>query len=407
MEGYSMKIGLLIAAASAALLSSVVSSAAYENAPGVSANEIKIGATFPFSGPGSALAAAGKGFIAYVNFLNDKGGIDGRRINLIALDDAYSPPKAVEQTRRLIESDEVAFIFGQQGTPTNSATAKYLTARKIPHLFIITGSSKFANFKEYPYTTTGIPNYKGEGRIYAKYVLETLPTAKIAILYQNDDLGKDFLNAFKSEFKEDFGKKVIAESYEVTEPTIDSHVVSLKSTGAEVLFIGGTPKFAAQAIRKSHEIGWKALRIVNFAGSSIASSFRPAGLEASTGVISATIAKDPMDPKSSADPGVKWFRDLLGKYAPGSDVSDLGYITGINEGMLLEQVLKQCGHDLSRENILKQARSIKDLALPMTLPGVLINTDDNNNQAFTQLQLQRFNGTGWESLGAVRSISGE
>jgi ABC-type branched-subunit amino acid transport system substrate-binding protein len=402
-----MKIGLLIAAASAAFLSSAVSSSAYENAPGVSATEIKIGTTFPFSGPGSALAAAGKGIIAYINFLNDKGGIDGRKINLIALDDAYSPPKAVDQTRRLVEGDEVAFIFGQQGTPTNSATAKYLNARKIPHLFIITGSSKFANFKEYPYTTTGIPNYESEGRVYAKYILETLPAAKVAILYQNDDLGKDFLNAFKFEFRDDFSKNVIAESYEVTEPTIDSHVVSLKSTGADVLFIGGTPKFAAQAIRKSHEIGWKALRIVNFAGSSIASSLKPAGLEASTGVISATTAKDPMDPKNSADPGVKWFRDLLGKYAPGSDASDLSYITGINEGMLLEQVLKQCGNDLSRENILKQARSIKDLALPMTLPGVLVNTNEKNNQAFTQLQLQRFNGIGWESFGVVRSITPE
>jgi branched-chain amino acid transport system substrate-binding protein len=402
-----MKIGILVAAASAALLTSVVSSVAAENAPGVSATEIKIGATFPFSGPGSALAAAGKGFIAYVNFLNDKGGIDGRKINLIALDDAYSPPKAVEQTRRLVESDEVAFLFGQQGTPTNSATAKYLNAKKIPNLFIITGSSKFANFKEYPYTTTGVPNYENEGRIYAKYVSETLPTAKIAILYQNDDLGKGFLNAFKSEFKDDFGKQVIAESYEVTEPTIDSHVVSLKSTGADVLFIGGTPKFAAQAIRKSHEIGWKALLIVNSAASSIASSLRPAGLEASTGVISGTIVKDPMDPKNSADPAVKWFRDLLGKYAPGSDASDLSYIIGINEGMLLEQVLKQCGNDLSRENILKQARSIKDLALPMIQPGILVNTNEKNNQAFTQLQLQRFNGTGWDPLGAVRSMAPE
>jgi branched-chain amino acid transport system substrate-binding protein len=401
-----MKIGLLIALATAALLAPVVSSAA-QNAPGVSATEIKVGATFPFSGPGSALAAAGKGFIAYVNFLNDKGGIDGRKINLIALDDAYSPPKAVEQTRRLVESDEVAFLFGQLGTPTNSATAKYLNAKKIPNLFIITGSSKFTNVKEYPYTTTGVPNYESEGRIYAKYVSETLPTAKIAILYQNDDLGKDFLNAFKAEFKDDFGKKAIAESYEVTEPTIDSQVVSLKSTGADVFFIGGTPKFAAQAIRKSHEIGWKALLIVNSAGSSIASSLRPAGLEASTGVISGTIAKDPMDPKNSADPAVEWFRDLLGKYAPGSDDSDLSYIIGINEGMLLEQVLKQCGNDLSRENILKQARSIKDLALPMAQPGILINTNEKSNQAFTQFQLQRFNGTGWDPLGAVRSIAPE
>jgi branched-chain amino acid transport system substrate-binding protein len=403
----SMKIGLLIAAASAALLASGLSSTASEDAPGVSATEIKIGATFPFSGPGSAFSAIGKGFIAYVNFLNDKGGIDGRKINLIALDDAYSPPKAVEQTRRLVEGDEVAFLFGQSGTPTNSATAKYLVAKKVPNLFIVTGASKFANFKEYPYTTTGVPNYESEGRVYAKYISETLPAAKIAILYQNDDLGKDFLNAFKSEFKDDFGKKVIAESYEVTEPTIDSHVVSLKSTGADVLFIGGTPKFAAQAIRKSHEIGWKALLVVNTAASSIGSSLRPAGLEASTGVISASFTKDPMDPRNKTDPGVEWFRDLLGKYAPGSDVSDLSYVIGINEGMLLEQVLKQCGNDLSRENILKQARSIKDLALPMAQPGILINTNEKSNQAFTQFQLQRFNGTGWDPLGAVRSIAPE
>jgi branched-chain amino acid transport system substrate-binding protein len=380
---------------------------AAENAPRVTATEIKIGSTYPFSGPASAYAAVGKGTNAYVDYLNDKGGIDGRKIKFIVLDDAYSPPKALEQTRRLIESEEVAFIFGPLGTPTNAATIKYLNSKKVPDLFIQSGGSKFTNFREYPYTTTGVTSYETEGRIYAKHIAQTLPNAKIALLYQNDDLGRDFLNALKSQFKDDFDKRVVVASYEVTEPTIDSQVVRLKSSGADVLLIGGTPKFAAQAIRKAHEIEWKPTRFLNTASSSIAATLKPAGLDISIGVISASYLKDALDPKNADDAGIKLYREILGKYLPGADASDFTYVAGVNHGMLLEQILKQCGADLSRENILKQARSIKNLALPLMLPGIRVNTDENNSQAFTQLQLQRFNGASWDFFGDVIGIAPE
>lgn len=383
------------------------SAGAAENAPGVTATEIKIGATYPFSGPASAYATTGKGLIAYIDALNDKGGVNGRKINFIALDDAYSPPKAVEQTRRLVESDEVAFMFGPLGTATNAATIKYLNAKKIPDLFIISGGSKFTNFREFPYTTTGILSYETEGRILAKFIAEKAPNAKIALLYQNDDLGKDFLNALKFQFKDDFAKNVATLSYEVSDPTIDSQIIRLKSSGAEVFLFGGTPKFAAQAIRKSHEIGWKPLIVINAVSASIASTLRPAGLDISTGVVSATYFKDVTDPKNGDDPNVKWYREILGKFAPGADNTDLNYVTGINLGVVLEQVLKQCGNDLSRENILKQSRNIKDLKLPLTLPGIVVNTNEKNSQAFTQVQLQRFNGSSWELFGNVMGVTSE
>lgn len=376
-----------------------------EDAPGVTRSEIKIGATFPFSGPASAYATTGKGLLAYVEYLNGKGGVNGRKINFIAYDDAYSPPKTVEQTRRLIENDDVAFIFGSLGTPTNAATIKYLNAKKVPHLFIISGGARFANFVEYPYTTTGIPSYETEGRIYAKYISETLPKAKIALLYQNDDLGRDFLNALKFQFKEGFADKVVTASYEVSEPTIDTQIVKLKSAGADVLIIGATPKFAAQAIRKANELDWKPLRILNVVSSSIAATLKPAGLETSTGVISSGYLKDVVDPKNAEDRGIKLFQEIMAQYAPGADLSDLNYAGGMVNGMLLEQILKQCGDDLSRENILKQSRDIKNLELPLILPGILVNTNSTNNQAFTQLQLQRFNGVSWEPSGNVIGLS--
>ncbi|MBN8963599.1 MAG: ABC transporter substrate-binding protein [Rhizobiales bacterium] len=396
---------LLAATISLALLP--ISSAIAENAPGVTATEIKIGATYPFSGPASAYGVVGHGLMAYVKALNDKGGINGRQINFIALDDAYSPPKAVEQMRRLVENDEVAFVFAPLGTATNAATIKYLNRMKIPDLFIVSGGSKFTNFTEYPYTTTGVPSYETEGKIYAKYIAEKLPNAKVALLYQNDDLGKDFLNALKGEFKNRFADKVIALPYEFTDPTIDSQVVKLRNSGADIFLFGGTPKFAAQAIRKIHETGWKPLLIVNVVASAISSTLKPAGLDISTGVVSAAYLKDIADPKMKDDPGVKSYRELLGKYGSGADISDFNYIAGVVQGMLLEQVLKQCGDDLSRDNILKQSRSIKNLALPMVLPGILINTNGKNSQAFTQLKLQRFNGTGWEVFGEAIGAGAE
>jgi ABC-type branched-subunit amino acid transport system substrate-binding protein len=377
--------------------------AAFGQTPGISETEIKIGATFPFSGPASPLSNTGKGLIAYVNSVNERGGINGRKINLITYDDAYSPPKTVEQTRKLIEGDEVAFLFGPLGTPGIAATIKYVNTKKVPHLFVVSGVTKFTNFAEFPMTTTGLPSYNTEGRIYARYITQTRPNAKIAILYQNDDLGKDFVSAFKGYLKDDFDKKVIASAYEVSEPTIDSHVVSLKSSGAEAFLVAGTPKFAAQAIKKADEIGWKPLFLINLVSTSVSSTITPAGPEKAVGIVAATMLKDPGDKKWADDPGVKWYREHFARYLPGSDIGDANYLFGTQQGQILEQVLKQSGNDLSRENILKQARNIRGLPLPTLIPGVTINTGPNNSMAYTQLQLQRWTGSSWEQFGEVLS----
>lgn len=389
----------LFAAAAALLLTRTPAMA--DAMPGVTATEIKVGAVFPFSGPASALGAVGKSLIAYVNYINEKGGVNGRKINLIALDDAYSPPKAVEQTRKLVESDEVAFVFSTLGTPSNLAISKYLAAKKIPQAFIVTGATRFTDFNEYPMITTGLPSYDTESRAYARYLAKEMPDAKIAILYQNDDLGKDFIAGFKSELKGAFDTKVVTSSYEVSQPTIDSQIVSLKSSGANVLLFAGTPKFAAQAIRKTHESGWKPLFITNLISSSIAAVLAPAGLDISTGVMTATYRKDPDDPKWANDAGVKMYRSFMEKYMPGADHADSNYFTGVHQGVVLETLLKQCGNDLSRENVLKQTRNIKGLKLPMSLPGIVVNTGPTNNKMYTQLNLQRWNGKAWDLVGGL------
>ncbi len=385
----------------AALLLAGLSAPAAAEMTGITATEIKIGAIFPFSGPASALGAVGKSLIAYVNFINDNGGVGGRKINLIALDDSYSPPKAVEHARKLVESDEVAFMFSTLGTPSNLAIAKYLAAKKIPQAFIVTGATRFTDYKEYPMITTGLPSYDTESRAYARYLAKEMPDAKIAILYQNDDLGKDFINGFKAELKEAFDAKVVSSSYEVSQPTIDSQIVSLKSSGATVMLFAGTPKFAAQAIRKTHESGWKPLFITNLISSSISAVLAPAGLEISKGVMTATYRKDPDDPKWANDPGVKQYLAFMDKYMPGADHADSNYFTGVHQGVVLEALLKQCGNDLSRENILKQSRNIKNLALPMSLPGIMVNTSATNNKMYTQLNLQRWNGKDWDLVGGL------
>ena len=373
-----------------------------ENAPGVTATEIKVGGTFPFSGPVSAVGTVGKGLLAYVNYLNDKGGVGGRKINYIALDDAYSPPKAVEQIRRLVESDEVAFLFSQLGTPSTAATARYLAARKVPSIAILSGANAFAQFRDYPYITTALPSFDTEGRIYAKYLKKVLsPSAKIALLYQNDDLGRGYLNAFKAVFGEEFPGRVVVSSYELSEPTIESHIVNFKSANAEALFIAGTGRFAAQAIRRSNEIGWKPITIINFPSGSTAGTIVPAGVNNSVGVVTGTFSKDPNDPKWNDDPDMANYRTLFAKYLPGADIADTGYLIGYRQGMLLEQLLRQCRDDLSRENILRQARNFKDLVLPTVLPGIKINTNETNSKAWTQLQLQRWTGSTWELFGEV------
>jgi branched-chain amino acid transport system substrate-binding protein len=377
------------------------------DAPGVAPTEIRIGGVFPFSGPASSIGLVGRGMLAYVQSVNDRGGINGRKINYIALDDAYSPPKAVEQVRRLVESDEVAFIFSQLGTSGNSAVSKYLASKGVPTLAIVSGSSKFTNVKDYPLTTTGLVSYETEGKIYAKYLSRTLPNGKFAILYQNDDLGKDYVAAFKTFLGADFDKRVVTAAYEVTEPAIDSQVVDLKSSGAEALLVAGTPKFAAQAIRRAAEIGWRPTLIINFPSSSVAGTLKPAGLENSIGVIVGTFNKDPNDPKWNDDAGVKAYREFFKKYLAGADMTNTSYLTGYEQGMLLEQILRQCGNDLSRENVARQAKSIKDFVLPTALPGIRINTSATSNMVWTQMQLQRWNGTSWDQFGEVLGAASE
>ncbi|OQW59469.1 MAG: branched-chain amino acid ABC transporter substrate-binding protein [Proteobacteria bacterium SG_bin9] len=378
-------------------------SVAQANVTGVTNNEIKIGSVFPFSGPASAFGNVGKGLIAYVRMLNDQGGINGRQINLIAYDDGYQPPKAVEQTRKLVEGDEVAMIFGQMGTPGNSATVKYLNAKKVPHLFISSGAAKFANFNDFPFTTTGLLSYAVEGRIYAKYVGKNFPNAKVAILYQNDDLGKDFLGAFKEGVSSGLAEKITALSYEVAEPTIDSQVVNLKTSGADVFLIAGSPKFTAQAIRKAYEINWRPQIMLNFVSSSIAATMVPAGVEKAIGAISGALLKDMVDERWANDQGILEYRAFFAKYLSGADILDGNYMYGVTQGMILEQLLKQCGSDLSRENLLKQARSIQPQQFPLAIPGIKVNTSANNSMAWTQLQLRRWNGKGWEPFGEIFS----
>jgi ABC-type branched-subunit amino acid transport system substrate-binding protein len=401
------RVRLACALFSAALTISIPTAASAADAPGVTATEIKIGGVFPFSGPASSIGLVGKGVLGYVQSINDRGGINGRKINYIALDDAYSPPKAVEHVRRLVESDEVAFIFSQLGTPGNSAASKYLAAKGVPTIAIVTGSSKFTNVKDYPLTTTGLVSYDTEGKIYAKYLSRTLPTGKYAILYQNDDLGRDYVSAFKTFLGGDFDKRVVTAAYEVTEPTVDSQVVTLKSSGAEALFVAGTPKFAAQAIRRAAEIGWKPTLIINFPSSSVAGTLKPAGLENSIGVIVGTPNKDPNDPKWQADSGVKAYREFFEKYLAGADITNTSYLTGYMQGMVLEQILKQCGNDLSRANIATQAKSLTDLALPTALPGIKINTSATSNMVWTQMRLQRWNGASWDQFGEVLDAASE
>jgi len=375
--------------------------------PGVTPTEIKVGGIFPFSGPASSIGLVGRGVLAYVQSINDRGGINGRKINYIAYDDAYSPPKAVEHARKLVEADEVAFIFSQLGTPGNTATAKYLKSKGVPTIAIVSGSNKFTDVANFPLTTTSLVSFDTEGRIYAKFLNRTLPDAKYAILYQNDDLGKDYVNAFRELLKSDFDRKVVAAAYEISDPTIESQIVNLKSSGAGALLVAGTPKFAAQAIRKAHELGWKPMILLNYPSSSVGATLKPAGLDVSTGVIVGTVTMDPADSQWDQNEGMKNFRTFVDKYMPGFDIADTNYLFGYTQGMLLEQLIKQCGDDLSRENIIKQARSFHDLVLPTVLPGIKINTSNKINMNYTQMRLQRWTGTHWDLFNEVLDASSE
>ena len=368
-------------------------------APGITDTEIKIGQTMPYSGAASAWGADGLAELAYFNMLNDQGGVNGRKIRLISLDDAYSPPKTVEQTRKLVEQDQVAFIFSSLGTPTNTAIQKYLNERKVPQLFVATGASKWADPKHFPWTMGWQPSYATEARIYGRYILEHKPDAKIAVLYQNDDYGKDYLAGLKDGLGDKYAVMVLgAASYEVTDPTVDSQIVTLQATGADVFVDIAGPKFAAQAIRKAYDIGWRPLHFLNTVGSAVGAVLQPAGLEKSVGIVTARYYKDPSDPQWKDDPAFHEWLAWMRKYNPDANLNDYYNVLGYNLAMTLVHVLKQCGDDLSRENIMRQAANIHDLALPMLLPGIAVNTTPSDFRALRQMRLVRFDGQTWQSF---------
>jgi ABC-type branched-subunit amino acid transport system substrate-binding protein len=370
--------------------------------PGASDTEIKLGQTMPYSGPASAYGAIGKAELAYFRMINEQGGINGRKVNLVSLDDAYSPPRAVEQVRKLVEEEQVLALFQTLGTPTNTAVHKYVNAKKVPHLFLATGATKWGDPKNFPWTIGFQPSYQIEAKIYARYVLKNKPDAKIAILFQNDDYGKDYVKGFKDGLGDKAKSMIVGEvSYEVTDPTIDSQIVTLKSSGADVFFNVTTPKFAAQAIRKSHDIGWKPLHLINNVSSSVGAVLTPAGLDKSVGLVTALYLKDPTDPQLAKDPGMQRWRDFMAKYMPGADISDFNYVYGYGAAQLMTMVLKACGDDLTRENLLKQATSLKDVTLDVTLPGIKYNTGPDDYFVVEQLQLARFDGKRWALFGEV------
>jgi branched-chain amino acid transport system substrate-binding protein len=371
---------------------------------GVTSTEIRIGQTMPYSGPVSAFGALGKSEVAYFKMVNDRGGINGRMVNLISLDDGYAPPKTVEQTRRLVESDEVALIFSSIGTAHNTAIAKYLQAKNIPQLFIGSGASKFADIAQYPQATLGVQApFRYEARLYARYALEKNPQAKFAVISQNDDFGRDYLLGLKDVLGDKYDERVTGATYEITEPTIDSQIVKLKASGADVLIIAATPKFAAQSIRKVFEIGWKPLTLLSNVAVWISTVMEPAGLDAGVGIISSAYVKDPMDPAWQDDAGARGWREFMARYMPDGDVRDQNFVNGYNSGMVLEAVLKACGDDLSTENILKQAYAIKDMELPMMLPGIKVNTSPTDHVPIEQMQFMRFTGKQWERFGALQT----
>jgi branched-chain amino acid transport system substrate-binding protein len=374
---------------------------------GATDTEIKIGQTVPFSGPASAYSSIGKAQAAYFKMINEQGGINGRKINLIQYDDAYSPPKAVEQVRKLVESDEVLLTFQIVGTPSNAAVQKYLNAKKVPQLFAATGASKFTDPKNFPWTLGFNPNYQTEGRIYGQYILKNHPDAKIGVLYQNDDLGRDYLTGLKAGLGDKAAKMIVAEaSYEVTDPTIDSQVLKIKDAGTDLFFNASTPKQAAQAIKKIGELGWHPVQIVDINATSVGAVLQPAGLEASKGLISTNYGKDPSDPQWKDDPGMKHYFDFMAKYYPDGDKNSNFNTYGYSTAQLMAHVLKQCGDDLTRENVMKQATNLKDVEFDLALPGMKANTTENDYRVNKQMQMMKFNGERWELFGPILEDAG-
>jgi ABC-type branched-subunit amino acid transport system substrate-binding protein len=397
----------LTGTAIAMALSASPASAQKKYDTGASDTEIKIGQTVPFSGPASAYATIGKAQAAYIKMVNEAGGVNGRKINLIQYDDAYSPPKTVEQVRKLVESDEVLLTFQLIGTASNSAVQKYLNMKKVPQLFAATGASKFTDPKNFPWTLGFNPNYFVEGRIYGQYIIKNYPNAKIGVLWQNDDLGKDYLNGLKAGLGDKAATMIAAEaSYELTDPTIDSQILKLKASGADLFFSASTPKQAAQAIKKNFELGWTPVHILDINATSVGAVMQPAGLDASKGVISVNYGKDPSDPTWKDDAGMKKYFDFMAKYYPEGDKNSSFNTYGFSTTQLLIHVLKQCGDNLTRENVMKQATNLKNVQLDLALPGILGNTTPDDYRVNKQLQMMKFNGERWELFGPILEDAG-
>lgn len=394
----SIKTTFAVAALGLALALPAVAQKKYD--PGASDTEIKIGNTIPYSGPASAYGTIGKAEAAYFKMVNEQGGIGGRKINYISLDDGYSPPKAVEMARRLVEQDEVLFLMGTLGTPSNTAIHKYMNSKKVPQLFVATGASKWNDPKHFPWTMGFNTNYHSEGKLYAQQILKDKPNAKIAVLYQNDDYGKDYLGGFEEGLGDKAKTMIVARAtYEVTDPTIDSQIVTLKGSGADVFFNITTPKFAAQAIRKVADIGWKPLHYLNQVSASVGSVLQPAGLDKSVGLITIQYLKDPTEPEWANDPAMKDYFAFMKKYMPDAKPEDANNTYGVAVAQLTMQVLKQCGDNLTRENVMKQAASLKNFQLPLALPGILANTGPDDFAPFQSMQLVRFDGKSWVPFG--------
>ena len=402
-----IKSHVVLAAIAASVVAMTAGAASAEKKydPGATDTEIKIGNIMPYSGPASSYGVIGKAEAAYVKMINEQGGINGRKINFISYDDAYSPPKAIEQARKLVESDEVLFIFQSLGTPSNSAIMKYMNSKKVPQLFVASGATKFGDPKNFPWTMGFQPNYQSEGHIYAKYILQNFPNSKIAVFWQDDDAGKDQFKGLKDGLGDKVNMIIADKSYEVSDPSIDSQIVALHDSGADIFFSWAAPKGSAQAIRKVGELGWKPKFFLANTATTIASVLKPAGLEYSKGIISTAYVKDPTDPTWKDDPGVKHWTEFMDKYYPDGDKANANNAYAYVESQALVQVLKQCGDDLTRENIMKQAANLKNFSSEMLLPGISINTSPDDYFPVEQMQLMRFNGQTWDLFGPI--ITGE
>lgn len=395
-----------VVAVAAALLTFGRAYGAENYGPGASATAIKIGNTNPYSGPASSYGTIGRALDAYFEMINERGGINGRKINFITYDDGYSPPKTVEQVRRLVEQDQVLLLFQILGTPTNTAIWRYVNRKEVPHLFVATGATKWGDPKGHPWTMGWQPNYQSEGAIYAKYILKNLPHAKIGVLYQNDDYGKDYLKGFKDGLGDKAGTLIVSEqSYEVTDPTVASQIINLKNSGADTFFNVTIPKFAAQAIKKAADIGWKPTQFLNIVSASVEAVLKPAGFEASKGVMTAAYLKDPTDPQWRDDPGVEAWRVWMQKYYPEGSLDEPFNVYAYTVAQTLVHVIESCGDTLTRENVMKQAANIKELELPLLLPGIAINTSPTDFYPIKQMRLKRFDGEKWVLFGEVVDAS--